>query len=151
MVWGLATMLGAGYAPLAPGTVGSLLAALLYLPLAGCFHGPDVWQAGMMIFAVSGLGVWSAGVVERRAGKKDPGIVVVDEWAGQWLAYLGLPFSWWAWGAGFVLFRLFDVLKPFPARRLERLAGGWGVMLDDLVAGGYALVVLQVVQRWMAP
>ena len=140
--------LGSGFSPVAPGTAGSLLAAVLYLPLRPYFAGPR-WPVGLALVGVVTLvGVWSAGVIERSLGKKDPGRVVIDEVAGQWLAFLAVPFSWPLWGAGFFIFRFMDIVKPFPARWMERLPGGWGIMLDDLVAGAYTLIILHVLARW---
>ncbi len=147
----VATVFGSGLSPLAPGTAGSLVAALLYLPLRGMFAGPVPWPGLALVLATCLLGVWAAGIAEARSRRKDPGLVVIDEVAGQWITYLGLSFSWWTWGLGFLLFRLFDILKPFPARRLERLPGGWGIMLDDLVAGVYARLALVALARWVLP
>ena len=99
---------------------------------------------------LSAAGLWAAGRVERAAGKKDPQEVVVDEVSGQWLALLGSPAmlsgpaGWKSFLAGFILFRVFDMTKPFPAGRAESLPGGWGIMADDWVAGGYAAVALWV-------
>ena len=89
--------------------------------------------------------VWAATGAERFFAKTDPGQVVVDEVAGQLLAFVALPDASWKWlAAGFVLFRAFDILKPFPARRAERLPGGWGIMTDDVAAGAYSAVFLLV-------
>jgi phosphatidylglycerophosphatase A len=132
---------GAGYSPVAPGTAGSLVAVVILwlVPFS---------QTGLVIFfvAVTLLGTWAADVVERASGKKDPGTIVVDEVAGMALGVLVLPLTVPVLLAGFVLFRVFDVLKPFPANRLQALPGGIGVMTDDLVAGLYTLGILLAVR-----
>ena len=90
--------------------------------------------------------IWAAGETARQAGMKDPQFVVVDEVVGQWLALAGArALNWKSWLAAFLLFRLFDIWKPFPARQAESLPGGWGIMADDWVAGIYAGIGL-----WLA-
>jgi phosphatidylglycerophosphatase A len=135
----IATGLGAGYAPVAPGTAGSALAlALLWLvPFS---------RAGLVAFlvAVVLVGTWAAHRAERRLGSKDPGVIVIDEVAGMTLSVVALPLTPGVLLAGFVLFRVFDVVKPPPAHASQRLGGGVGVMIDDLIAGLYALAVLAV-------
>lgn len=133
----LATCGGAGYAPVASGTVGSAVALVLlwlipFTPMA------LVWTT----VAVTLLGVWSGGRVERAVGQKDPGIIVIDEVAGMALSVLFLPRTIPVLLVAFFLFRLFDVWKPFPARESQALTGGLGVMVDDLIAGVYALVLV---------
>ncbi len=143
-VW-VATVAGAGYFPVAPGTVGSavavvLVAALDAIPLtpAGRFA-----LLALLVALIFFLGVWAAGRSEEFFGRTDPGHVVIDEVAGQMVAFLLVPHaSWKLLLAGFALFRFFDVTKPFPAGRAERLPGGWGIMVDDVVAGAYALGAL---------
>ncbi|HET7100692.1 MAG TPA: phosphatidylglycerophosphatase A [Terriglobia bacterium] len=143
-VW-VATVAGAGYFPVAPGTVGSavavvLVAALDAIPLTYAGH---VALLALLVALIFFPGVWAAGQSEKFFGRTDPGHVVIDEVAGQMVAFLLVPHaSWKLLLAGFVLFRLFDVTKPFPAGRAERLPGGWGIMLDDVVAGVYALGAL---------
>ena len=139
------TGLGVGYAPLAPGTVGSLLGLALFA-LLHLAAGPPAALVGTLV--VTALGFWSAGAGERRFGVRDPGQVVIDEIAGQMLALLLLPFTAGVVAAGFLLFRLFDILKPFPVRRLEALPGASGIMADDLMAGLYANLILQALVRW---
>ncbi len=143
----VATCGGVGYFPAAPGTAGSavgvaLVAAFGRLPV----EVPWLLVAlGAGVVGVFFLGVWSGGHAERFFGRIDPRFVVIDEVAGQMVTFLARPDASWKWLlAGFVLFRVFDVLKPFPARRAERLPGGWGIMLDDVVAGAYSLVTLLV-------
>ncbi len=143
-VW-IATFGGIGYFPVAPGTAGSaaglaLVAMLARLPLSRPLHIAVVAAGAAGIFA---LGVWASGRAEEFFGRKDPGQVVIDEVVGQMIAFLARPNPSWKWLLlGFLSFRVFDVLKPFPAGRAERARGGWGIMLDDVVAGAYALAVL---------
>jgi phosphatidylglycerophosphatase A len=133
----IATAFGAGYSPIAPGTAGSAVALVILwlVPFS---------PIGLIVFflAVTFFGTWAAQVVEAAVGDKDPGVIVVDEVAGMTLSVLVLPLTVPVLLAGFVLFRIFDVVKPFPANRLQALHGGVGVMIDDLIAGLYALVVL---------
>lgn len=106
------------------------------------------WLAVALTIVVGclfGIGVWAAGKAEKFFGKVDPGPVVIDEVVGQMITLLLWPHASWKWLlAGFLLFRAFDIVKPFPARRAERIAGGWGIMLDDVVAGAYSLAVLML-------
>jgi phosphatidylglycerophosphatase A len=147
----LARLLGTcfflGYVPKAPGTAGSLGA----LALAWWLHTyQGVPAAGFAVYAFLLLAPasWAAGRVAEdmdgaSAGKHDPQIVVIDEWLGQWIALAGAStLNWKSWLAGFALFRIFDIWKPPPVRQLERVAGGAGIMLDDVMAGIYAALVL---------
>lgn len=135
----IASGLGCGYAPLAPGTAGSLLAVAIFWlwPL-------NSWIWLTIIILVFFIGVWAATGVEREKGN-DPGLVVIDEVVGQWISYLFLPVSLFNLIAGFFLFRLFDIFKPFPIDQSQKLKGGWGIMIDDVLAGIYANVLLQIV------
>ncbi|HEX3697468.1 MAG TPA: phosphatidylglycerophosphatase A [Polyangia bacterium] len=135
----LAVWFGCGHFPRAPGTAGTVGAIPFYLLLRP--HGPlAVFVAAVIVTIV---GVWAAGIVERRLGKKDPQIVCIDEVAGVLLTWVAAPATSAGLIVGFVLFRLFDQFKPWPARRAERLPGGQGVMFDDVVAGAWgALVIL---------
>jgi phosphatidylglycerophosphatase A len=135
-----------GWIPVAPGTAGSALAVLV------------LWQvpfsrAGLVVFFVVVMlaGTWAAHQAERVLGVKDPGAIVIDEVAGMTLSVLAFPLTLPVLAAGFVLFRLFDVTKPFPARASQRAPGGLGVMVDDLIAGLYAaiaLALLRAVTHW---
>jgi phosphatidylglycerophosphatase A len=133
----IATVFGAGYSPVAPGTVGSAIAALVLwlIPFS---------RGGLVLFlvAVTVVGTWAAHVAERRLGGKDPGAIVIDEVAGMTLSVVLFPLTPAVLLGGFVLFRIFDVVKPPPAHASQRLTGGVGVMIDDLIAGLYALAVL---------
>jgi phosphatidylglycerophosphatase A len=134
--------LGSGFAPIAPGTFGSLAALGLWLLLPG--HLGLWWQLGFII-TVTLLGTWLTGRVQARYQVKDPGAIVIDEIAGQWIALLLAPMTVWGLLAAFGLFRLFDIWKPWPVGALERgVSGAFGVMVDDLAAGLMALAVLQV-------
>jgi phosphatidylglycerophosphatase A len=144
----VATAAGAGLAPVAPGTAGAAVGVVLCIPLAGL--GP--WLYALAVLGLLSLGVRAADAAERWYGGKDDGRIVIDEVVGQLvaLAPLALPGIGWSWPAvvtGFVAFRVFDVWKPGPVRRAERLAGGAGVMLDDVVAGAFAAPVVAVVAR----
>lgn len=140
-IW-MATCGGVGYCPIAPGTAGSAVGVALVAGLSRIPWGAP-W-AGVTLLLVAGclfgLGVRTAGEAEKFFGRGDPGQVVIDEVVGQIVTFLGHPHpSWKLLIAGFVLFRIFDILKPFPARRAEHAPGGWGIMLDDVAAGIYAL------------
>ena len=138
----ISTWFGCGYSSKAPGTVGSAAAigiAILIEHFAG--WPPPLFAA--LAAVVSLPAIWAAGETARQSGKKDPQFVVVDEVVGQWLALAGArTLNWKAWLAAFLLFRLFDIWKPFPVRQLELLPGGWGIVADDLMAGVYAALVL---------
>jgi phosphatidylglycerophosphatase A len=133
----IATLGGVGRAPVAPGTVASAVtaAALWLLQL------PPLALAAVLI-AVVGFGTWAAEEAERTLGGKDPGAIVVDEVAGMMVAVFAVPLSAAALVVAFLLFRIFDVVKPFPANVAQRLRGGVGVMADDLIAGLYALALV---------
>jgi phosphatidylglycerophosphatase A len=100
----------------------------------------------ILILVVSVLGVWSAGIVERKVGTSDPSIVIIDEVAGMWCALAGAPAVLWHFLAAFLLFRLLDILKPWPIRQLQNLRGGWGIMIDDLLAGVITLVIMTILR-----
>jgi phosphatidylglycerophosphatase A len=136
------TFFGLGFVPLAPGTAASLAAAALYKYFM--IHWP--WHLFIIfIVGVSLTGALAATSYSRELGRKDPRRIVVDEAAGQWLTLVLTPADWVPLAAGLVLFRFFDVLKPFPIHKLEKLPAGWGIMVDDLAAGVYAWIVLRVV------
>ena len=133
---------GVGYAPIAPGTAASALTAVM------------LWLLSWSPLALTGLllvvlivGTWSAGEAERALGTKDPGAIVVDEVAGMTISVLTLPLTPHVLVTGFVLFRIFDVVKPFPAGASQRLGGGVGVMIDDVIAGIYAMALLLLARR----
>ncbi|AUD01300.1 phosphatidylglycerophosphatase A family protein [Spirosoma pollinicola] len=136
----IATALGIGYIPKGGGTVASIACcALWYLAQPA---GYPAFAPVLIAIALTGIGIWSANVVEEEWGK-DSYRVVIDEIAGMCLTLLFIPINEKSLLAGLVLFRLFDIAKPFGIRKLEKLSGGWGVMLDDLLAGLYANLLLQ--------
>ncbi len=139
----LATWFGSGRLPGAPGTWGSL-AALPFGWVIIVRSGPlGLAIATMLVFFV---GVVASGHYAKLLGTKDPGSAVIDEVAGQWLALLPVayfsPSNWLFYGLAFIAFRLFDIWKPWPVRKFELLPGGWGIMVDDIVAGLYALAIV---------
>lgn len=146
----LSTCLWTGYFPVAPGTVGSLLAVLLYL-FVPALQQPAVLAAAVALSAV--IGIWSGGVMEERVGE-DPPEVTLDELSGQWLALLMLPAGVVPALLAFLFFRLYDILKPGPVDMAQRLPGGWGIMADDLLAGILAnlsvrlLLLLPLPAQW---
>lgn len=141
----LASWFGCGWAPVAPGTAGSA-AALLIAALFSSRFGWRPWHFALLVAAWLVPAVWAAGRVAFSRSERDPRIVVIDEVLGQWLALAGAArLNWRSWLAAFLLFRAFDIIKPVPARQAERLAGGPGIVADDLVAGFYAALVL-----WLA-
>jgi len=142
---------GVGYLPLIPGTFGSLVSVGIFLLFTFLLTGTALFAVVLLfILAFTLSGIWAASRTEELAGRKDPGKVVVDEVAGQMLALLPLTlFTLQPLTRGvivsFILFRLFDIFKPYPAGRFERLKGGYGIMCDDLVAGGYAAVITSTI------
>jgi len=135
----VATAFGSGYAPIAPGTAGSAVGLLLFWPMATLAW---PWQllASTLVFLVGAL---AAGRVAVLVGLEDPGLVVIDEVVGQWVTLTALPFTPATAAIGFLLFRVMDVVKPWPARDLERVPGGWGIMADDVAAGVWAHLALR--------
>jgi phosphatidylglycerophosphatase A len=146
VAWMLATWFGCGRIPRAPGTAGALGAIPLYLAASRVGGRTGVAVAAC---AVTLAGVWAASVVARELGKKDPQVVVVDEVAGLLVTMLPVheP-SWRAVAAGFVLFRVLDITKPWPIRDFEKLPGGWGIVMDDVVAGIVGACLVSALQLW---
>ena len=141
---------GVGYLPLMPGTFGSLLAVGIFLLFAKITTGSLLVAVVLVLIFVSAVvGIWAGTRTEQLLGRKDPGKIVVDEVAGQFIALFPITlFSRWSIPAvivSLILFRFFDIVKPYPANRLQDLKGGAGVMFDDLVAGVYAAVVVLVI------
>jgi phosphatidylglycerophosphatase A len=163
----IATVFGAGYLPVAPGTFGSLVGLVIYAAVSfgipikafalaaatspGVLAGGRALRVSLTCVAIAAalafVGVWAANRVVAFSGKKDPGFVVIDETSGQFLAlFLALaPVNWKYLLLGFILFRVFDIWKPFPVRQAESLRAGWGIMADDWIAGIYAALGL-----WLA-
>ncbi|MGI4756126.1 MAG: phosphatidylglycerophosphatase A family protein [Janthinobacterium lividum] len=146
--WAVATFFGAGFLKPGPGTYGSIAAVLVWFLVARNVS-PHLlpWITLGMALAATAIGIPAATRVATESGRKDPQIVVIDEVAGQWLALTlclpSLPFAL----LGLVCFRLFDIWKPFPIRRLEKLPSGTGIVVDDLAAGVYALALQAIVQQ----
>jgi phosphatidylglycerophosphatase A len=144
----IASGFGSGFSPFASGTAGSAAALIPWFALREL---SPVWYVAAVVVAFA-IGVWASSFVIRTLRVEDPGVVVWDEFVGQWIALLPLVVAprGWPWiVAGFVLFRLFDVWKPWPASWADRsVKGGFGTMLDDVIAGLYAAVVLALSMRF---
>jgi phosphatidylglycerophosphatase A len=145
--WLVATFFGAGLLKPGPGTYGSVAAVLLWYGAAHALHAGAIATAIAAVVATL-IGIPAATIVAREAGREDPGFVVIDEVAGQWIALIGMPADWKHAVLALVLFRLFDIWKPWPIRSLERLPEGTGIMLDDVAAGALALIVGLIAVRW---
>ena len=164
---------GVGYLPLAPGTWGSLVGIGVYALVRGIlmkvffdvaaqhnfnllhiYYGVIAFEL-VVVLAIALTGVWAASRTEKLSATKDPGKVVIDEVVGQFIALIPVPFvlgaAWWTVILAFIFFRFFDIVKPYPARRLESLESGLGIMADDVVAGVYAamVVAVAVVVSWL--
>jgi phosphatidylglycerophosphatase A len=144
----IATFFGVGRLHPGPGTWGSAAAVMLWAAAAHILS-PNLRTPAVITLAVlvTLIGIPAATQVARASAVKDPQFVVIDEVAGQLIALIAVPLSWQTFLAGFILFRVFDILKPPPVRQLERLPEGTGIMLDDVAAGIYALVVMQLLLR----
>ena len=150
--WTVGTFFGAGLGKPGPGTWGSAAAVLLWAAVAWGFHPARAALLGVLCCGIALsllLGVPAATIVARESGKKDPSFVVIDEVAGQWITLLLCPIDWREAAIAFVLFRLFDITKPFPIRRIERLPAGWGIVFDDVAAGLYAWGVASILRIWI--
>lgn len=147
-----ATSFFAGFAPKAPGTAGALVGlALAYLLSRFAFF--SGWHLAALALILILPSVWATNVVIEETGKKDPQLVVMDETVGQMLAFAGVGWGVigpWTFVVAFVLFRLFDITKPFPVNAFEKLPHGWGVMMDDVMAGVYAALVLWGLREFAA-
>jgi phosphatidylglycerophosphatase A len=133
-----------GRVPGAPGTAGTVVGVFLYLLIKDL---PPYWY--LLVFVlVTGIGTWVAGEAEKLLGRKDAPSIVIDEIAGYFLSMFMIPSGWGLVITGFFLFRFFDIIKPWPIRQIQNVRGGAGVMLDDIGAGIYANIVLQVVSRF---
>jgi phosphatidylglycerophosphatase A len=160
--WAVATFFGAGLLKPGPGTWGSVAAMLLWMGTATVLRRehalPLLELEGLHIFfglvtlaavlITTALGIPAATLVARESGREDPGHVVIDEVAGQWLTLVVCRPDWAHALVALALFRLFDITKPWPIRQLERLPEGWGIMLDDLAAGLLGAIVLVLIQHW---
>ena len=137
----LATVGYAGYIPFAPGTFGSLIG----LPLCFLLAGIKLSAAIMAVLLFIALAIWISGAAAKTLQRRDPGCIVIDEIAGMVVTFIGLPFTLTTAVLGFILFRLLDILKPFPIRTLDqRLSGGLGIVADDVVAGIFANTIVRI-------
>ncbi len=151
--WTIATFFGAGLGRPGPGTWGSAAATLIFTGAVALHAGEQTLLIGALtgIALAIALGVPAATIAARESGRKDPGFVVIDEVAGVGIALLGAVHhpDWQHIAAAFLLFRIFDIWKPFPVRQLEKLPEGWGIVFDDVAAGLYAWAVLLLLSRWI--
>ncbi len=142
----IATGFYSGYLPKAPGTWGSLVGLLLFFLL----HTLSLEIYLAVVAAIFVIGTFAAGEAEKIMDRKDPGLVVIDEIVGILITMIAIPATPLAMALGFILFRIFDIWKPFPIRLIDqRFHGGLGIMLDDIVAGIFSLVILQVLVRFL--
>jgi phosphatidylglycerophosphatase A len=150
--WTVATFFGVGLGKPGPGTWGSVAAVLLWGAIAWLFHPTP---NGLLLVVFVGVvisiaaGVPAATIAARESGRHDPQFVIIDEVAGQWIALLGSSATFKHGLIALILFRLFDITKPFPARQLEKLPEGWGIVFDDVAAGLYALGVASLLRPWI--
>ena len=150
--WAVGTFFGAGTLRPGPGTYGSAAALLLWYIAAHLFHpGMTGLAIGTAVASLAAtlIGIPAATIVARESGREDPGFVVIDEVAGQWIALIAIRPDWRHAVLALALFRLFDIWKPWPIRRLERLPAGTGIMLDDIAAGLFAVAIGLALQRWV--
>jgi len=152
--WTVATFFGAGLGKPGPGTWGSVAATLLWSGTALLLHPSSQTLLGLTlagIFLSVALGVPAATIAARESGRKDPGFVVIDEVAGVLITLLGAVYhpDWKHIVLALLLFRVFDITKPFPIRKIEKLPDGWGIVFDDVAAGLYAWAVLLLLNRWI--
>ncbi len=139
----LATFFGIGYFPVAPGTAATAVGVALALALQGYS-----WAYAVVVPVLFAAGVPVCGRVEKALKQKDPGIIVLDEVVGVLIALAGLPMTWPVAISVFFLFRAFDMFKIYPINRLEALPGGWGIMLDDVMAAVYTNIIMRIALRW---
>jgi phosphatidylglycerophosphatase A len=143
----LATWFGCGYAPAAPGTAGSAAGILIAWLLISCAGLSPLYLIPLTA-VLTPPAIWAAGATARDLGREDPGLVVIDEVLGQWLTAAAMAHNTWQnYVLAFALFRIFDITKPWPVRKLEQLHGGVGIVADDLLAGIYGAIVLVIAGR----
>ena len=152
--WTVATFFGAGLGKPGPGTWGSVAATLIFTAVAFTLHPAPQTLLGLTLGGIIlsiALGVPAATIAARESGRKDPGFVVIDEVAGVWITLLGAVFhpDWQHIVVALLLFRVFDIFKPFPVGQLEKLPEGWGIVFDDVAAGLYAWAVLLLINHWI--
>lgn len=141
----VATFFGAGRLKPGPGTWGSVATLLVWIVISHFLPAGWVLPVNLLLAALAiGIGIPAATRVGRATGIKDPQFVVIDETAGQLITLIGAPLVWKSFLAGFILFRAFDIVKPYPVRQLEKLPEGTGIVVDDVAAGLYGLAVMQL-------
>jgi phosphatidylglycerophosphatase A len=141
----IATFFYSGLFPVAPGTAGTLAAIPLFYLVS---FTPIYFYLTITVLIIL-VSVWASGVAEEIFGKTDPGQVVADEVCGYLITMILVPVTLSNIFMGFLLFRLFDIAKPYPIRKLEKLPGGWGIVMDDVMAGVYSCVTLHILGRWV--
>ena len=147
LAFAIATVFKAGYIPIAPGTVGSIIGLLVFWLIKDyASFTIEMFVAAALFFA----GVWASTIVEQVLERHDPGVVSVDEVVGMLVALMLLPPTITVMFLAFLLFRVFDIIKPYPARWCEQLSRGWGIMMDDVVAGLYVNVLIHII-LWIVP
>ena len=147
LAFAIATVFKAGYIPIAPGTVGSIIGLLVFWLIKDyASFTIEMFVAAALFFA----GVWASTIVEQVLERHDPGVVIVDEVLGMLVALMLLPPTITVMIVAFLLFRVFDIIKPYPARWCEQLSRGWGIMMDDVVAGLYVNVLIHII-LWIVP
>lgn len=149
--WMLGTFFGAGYMRPGPGTWGSAAAVGIWLAVEYGVHPTrGAMTIGTAVAALIALlaGIPASSIVAREAAMDDPGFVVLDEVAGQWVALIAAGPRVWTWLLAFLLFRAFDIVKPPPARQFDRMHSGFGIMMDDVAAGAYALLLVWLAGRY---
>ena len=147
LAFAIATVFKAGYIPIAPGTVGSIIGLLVFWLIKDyASFTIEMFVAAALFFA----GVWASTIVEQVLEHHDPGVVIVDEVVGMLVALMLLPPTITVMFLAFLLFRVFDIIKPYPARWCEQLSRGWGIMMDDVVAGLYVNVLIHII-LWIVP
>ena len=147
LAFAIATVFKAGYIPIAPGTVGSIIGLLIFWLIKDyASFTIEMFVAAALFFA----GVWASTIVEQVLERHDPGVVIVDEVVGMLVALMLLPPTITVMFLAFLLFRVFDIIKPYPARWCEQLSRGWGIMIDDVVTGLYVNVLIHII-LWIVP
>ena len=164
LAWVIGTGFGSGFSPLAPGTVGSAVAGAVFYGIAAAFGDPWLGHPHLgivvllLVLAALPIGVWATGRMSTES-VPDPGVAVWDEFVGMWITCLPIALLMFFGGAllpqfsifvPFIAFRVFDILKPWPCRRLESLHGGWGIMLDDVAAGIWGFLAISLLLAILA-
>ena len=142
LIKSIATVFGVGYFPVAPGTAATAVGVIIAYLL-----GDNLAVFTVLLLGLLFLGVVTSGLLEKQLNEKDPSIACIDEVVGVMIALWGLPLIWPVMICGFFLFRAFDMFKIYPVNKLEALPGGWGIMLDDCMAGVYTNIILRLALR----